>query len=347
MAFSVERVKSHWRALKGRAAASTFRFASHILFVIVLISIGSVAAGWYGMAKDTIQLQGTHPAARFSAVYNHSEPVWAAQTVSYNQQQIQNDTDSTQLPHMVITQMTSDKANSTASSQVDNITVVKTTVLTVTSVVTDTEMETLTTTVFPSTSTIATTAYGNDNSPVTSAETDSVMTGIMYCSFTGHRNVYTLCPLVHTRSPAMLTGAPPMVSSGALGLRNPFTALRIIFKRLWNLTPAPEEAMSQAKCDCQALASSLEIAVEQHKLLTILVSFVKIYHDALAKLIGLIEELMGLNLDKPNRLMDTITHMTDGFLEVVSHKTNGFMKTISDIKRSEILDEVEEPGDKA
>ncbi|KAI0205689.1 hypothetical protein F4808DRAFT_455913 [Astrocystis sublimbata] len=189
--------------------------------------------------------------------------------------------------------------HATSSEDAEKITIVHTVMVTVTSVLTDTELEMLTTTVFPSTCTTCHTtpmvgASTSTDTTITdlpgassTPATDALMTGIMYCSFTGRHNVYTLCPRVHTDAPGMLTGAPAAVSSASRA-GNPFSMVRVAVVSLWHSVlsmgsvlqtqssqsqPQSQFSLSQSysqsqsqhcgkcACDCAGTRQKLESAV--------------------------------------------------------------------------------------
>ncbi|KAI0407798.1 hypothetical protein F4802DRAFT_594741 [Xylaria palmicola] len=263
MTLKLDRLKDKWRDLRCRVSPAVFRFAGHIFMVIVLIAVGSVAVGWYGLSKDTPDPDSvaTNPMTVTPVPLDYIGTLWRAQSTTYNRLASRVNEDTKQ-PSLTTT---------TSSRESDEITIVRTVILTVTSVITDTALKTLTTTVFISTCTTSVTTPAID--PSTSAGTAAstagrVMTGIMYCSFTGRRNVYTLCPLVHTDSPGMLSSAPAAaVSSGAPRFRNPLGAVRLAAASLWNSVPGlgkapPGHGDDGCGCDCAEMGRRLGSATD-------------------------------------------------------------------------------------
>ncbi|KAI0442858.1 hypothetical protein F4803DRAFT_550727 [Xylaria telfairii] len=268
MALKLDRLKDKLRGmplflspwmLKARVSPPVFPFAGHIFLVLMVIVVGSVIVGWYGLSKDTISHSkvttiSTTTATPVPATYAF---VWPTQTESQDQFYLRGRRDT--MPSPIMT--------TTSSEDFDKITVVQTIIVTITRFITDTAQKTLTTTVFLSmcttcvtTSTISASVNIMNSS---ASSTEGVMTGIMYCSFTGRHNIYTLCPLVHANSPGMLTDTPAMVSTTSR-TKNPFSAVRVAVVSLWN-SFAGLASVIQPKgdggCDCGGFKKKLDSAV--------------------------------------------------------------------------------------
>ncbi|KAI0455067.1 hypothetical protein F5B21DRAFT_503620 [Xylaria acuta] len=219
--------------------------------------------GWYGLSKDTISHSEvtTRPTATATPVPDPHAFIWPTRTASQGQLHIRGHGDTMQAPTMT----------ATSSEEVEKITVVHTIIVTITSIITDTALKTLTTTVFLSTCTTCVTTptagAGTNITDSPTSTTESFMTGIMYCSFTGRRNIYTLCPLVHADSPAMLTGAPALVSSSTPRVKNPFSAALVAVVSLWNSVPSFGSVLQSkdcggCDCDCAGMKKKLDSAVD-------------------------------------------------------------------------------------
>ncbi|KAI1750157.1 hypothetical protein F4782DRAFT_548828 [Xylaria castorea] len=222
--------------------------------------------GWYGLSKDTISHSEitTRATATATPVVDSHAFVWPTLTASQDQLYIRGRRDTLRAPSTTIA----------SSEELEKITVVHTIIVTVTSIITDMVLKTLTTSVFLSTCTtcVTTPAVGlSTNTTNLSTPTEGVMTGIMtgimYCSFTGRRNIYTLCPLVHTDSPGMLTGAPAVVSLATPRIKNPFSALRIATISLWNSVLSLGSILQSndcvgCDCDCAGIKKKLDSAVD-------------------------------------------------------------------------------------
>ncbi|KAI1364536.1 hypothetical protein F5Y08DRAFT_353577 [Xylaria arbuscula] len=312
VSLKLDRLKDKWYSFKRRASPRGCRCAGLIFLVMMLLILGAVVVGWYGLSKDTlaheivtIGLPQTTPipvdhhdpslptptltegpwegpwnVARKGIPYPHSLffIFESARALSDTPQDI---TIGPTVPaaHLVAAEL----KPTTSSEDVESATIVRTIIVTVTTVITDTSLKTLTTTVILSTCTTCNTLPTTDASTSTTdskgSTTDSVMTGIMYCSFTGRRNIYTLCPRVHTDSPAMLTDTPAAVSSGTSSkLTNPFSAVRLAAVTLWNSIPSLARVLHQTRdhqdkcaCDCASMNKRLETAIHlvrmQQKLL--------------------------------------------------------------------------------
>ncbi|KAI8946438.1 hypothetical protein F4801DRAFT_596533 [Xylaria longipes] len=262
MALKLDRLKDKLRA---RVSPAVFRFAGYIFLVLMIIVIGSVIVGWYGLSKDTISHSEvtTRPTATATPLPDTRPFLWPMQTASHDQLYIRGHGDTMQAPPMA----------TTSSEEPGRITVVHTIIVTITSIITDTALKMSTTTVFLSTCTTCVTtptvsaSTNTTDSPIPT--TESVMTGIMYCSFTGRRNIYTLCPLVHADSPGMLTGAPAIVSSTTPRMKNPFSAARVAVVSLWNSVPSLGSVLQpkncgacDCDCDCVGMKKRLDSAVD-------------------------------------------------------------------------------------
>ncbi|KAI1125746.1 hypothetical protein F5Y10DRAFT_267838 [Nemania abortiva] len=149
------------------------------------------------------------------------------------------------------------------------ITSVRTIILTVTSVATDTELEmkTVTTTVFMPACTDSAASTDTADSPASTA--DGSMTVPTYCPFTGRPNIYTLCGYVYADSPDMSTSVPDVVSSSATPrMKNPFSMIRLAVASLWNSMPGlgalaqAQEDSSRRDCDCAAMQTKLDATVD-------------------------------------------------------------------------------------
>ncbi|KAI0873654.1 hypothetical protein GGS24DRAFT_462495 [Hypoxylon argillaceum] len=218
------------------------------------------------MAEETISHDTITPEATLMTPLpaGYHEPLWPMETPFQGNLYTRAHEDPTQA--ILI--------HTTASEDPGQLTVVQTIILTITSIVTDTQLKTVTTTVFVSTcitcaakpTTVANTDATSEMTPTTTT-TEDVMTGLMYCSFTGRRNIYTLCPRVHTSAPGMLASAPAVVSSATARAKNPLTALRLAFASLWGSIPSfarvvPEEDQGGCECECAAVRNKLDAAVD-------------------------------------------------------------------------------------
>ncbi|KAI0555883.1 hypothetical protein F4679DRAFT_578004 [Xylaria curta] len=219
-----------------------------------------IRVGWYGLSKDTIAHSAitTRPTATATPVAESHAFIWPTPTASKDEVYIRDRRDTMSSPSTI----------TTPSEEPEKITVVHTIIVTVTSIITDMALKTLTTTVFISTCTTCVPTPSVDTSTNTfdlSTPTGDVMTGIMYCSFTGRRNIYTLCPLVHADSPGMLTGAPAVVSSATPRIKNPFSVIRVAFISLWNSVLGLGSALQSnscggCHCDCAGIKKKLDSA---------------------------------------------------------------------------------------
>ncbi|KAI0970878.1 hypothetical protein F4678DRAFT_434977 [Xylaria arbuscula] len=273
MSLKLDRLKDKWCGVKNRTSPAAFRCAGYIFLVLVLIVAASMIIGWYGLSKEIIAHQSVTvtPTQMSATVIDYNESFQPGQTPTLDQLLTIYREDPTTLAHHLLAKNPDPTATSDETS---DVTVVKTVIVTVTSVITDTAMKTLTTTVFLSTCTTCITtsstptASGNAETIASQdAAVSSVMTSIMYCSFTGRRNIYTLCPLVHTNSPAMLTDTPVAVSSGTPRMKNSFTAVRIALVSLWNSLPSLGRLMQRQEsgrcgCDCTGMKKKLDAAVD-------------------------------------------------------------------------------------
>ncbi|KAJ3563902.1 hypothetical protein NPX13_g8039 [Xylaria arbuscula] len=289
VSLKLDRLKDKWYSFKRRASPRGCRCAGLIFLVMMLLILGAVVVGWYGLSKDTlaheivtIGLPQTTPMPvdhhdSSLPTPNLTEGPWEGPWNVARK-------DITIGPTVPAAHLIAAGLKPTTSSEdVESATIVRTIIVTVTTVITDTSLKTLTTTVILSTCTTCNTLPTTDASTSTTnsqgSTTDSVMTGIMYCSFTGRRNIYTLCPRVHTDSPAMLTDTPAAVSSGTSSkLTNPFSAVRLAAVTLWNYIPSLARAVHQTgdhqekcACDCASMKKRLETAIHlvrmQQKLL--------------------------------------------------------------------------------
>ncbi|KAI1186425.1 hypothetical protein F5B17DRAFT_431593 [Nemania serpens] len=282
MALRLARMNDKWKGLKARACPKVYRFAGHAFLGIVIIIFASVILGWYGMAKDTVSHEGTAAAPTKTAMEfpPYYEPFCPASTLSSDGQPCilphtaptnatpattttppdDIDTVTVTVMRTVTDTITHVKTVTTVAPIVVTVSRVHTTTavypffVTSTRVHTVTAVKTSTTTAFVFTCatdfpepTITISAEVTDTSTSTSKPTstssNSVMTGLMYCTFTGRPNVYTLCPHVHTDSPGRLPSAPVVDSAGTHGAKNPFGAARIKITSLWNSIPGLGKCM--------------------------------------------------------------------------------------------------------
>ncbi|KAI1343826.1 hypothetical protein F5Y15DRAFT_179678 [Xylariaceae sp. FL0016] len=105
------------------------------------------------------------------------------------------------------------------------------------------------------------------SSATASAGSTEVMTGLMYCSFTGRSHIYTLCPWVHMAQPKMLESSDiPIVGSAASSrMHNPLTSVRLAMVSLWKAVPSYGRAVMQygdTMCECSETKSKLDHALE-------------------------------------------------------------------------------------
>ncbi|KAI0432317.1 hypothetical protein F5Y09DRAFT_302227 [Xylaria sp. FL1042] len=266
--------------------------------------INRFIVGWYGLSKDTIDHQKTvavEPPQTTPTVVDYHESFSPTETFMQDQLPILAHKGIYPFPppfpvheerlHMFVANTLEDIAKdptiptghlsathsnpATFIGEAHEATVFMTVVVTVTSLITDTALKTSTTAVFVST---CTTCVTTATTPTTHASvttttnsqnptTASVMTGLMYCSFTGRKNIYTPCPLVHTDSPGMLTGVPTAISSGAPRMKNSLTAARFAIVSLWNAIPGLGRVMhaedhGNRGCDCSRMKRKLEAAVD-------------------------------------------------------------------------------------
>ncbi|KAI1294416.1 hypothetical protein F5Y03DRAFT_399611 [Xylaria venustula] len=279
MSLKIDRLKDKWYGFKTRTSPAAFRCAGYIFFILILIVAASIIIGWYGLTKETIAHQSVtvKPTQTTATGIDYNGYFQPAQTPTRDQLFTLSHRDVTKDPTIPARHLLAKNSDPTTSSEeTEDVTVLKTVIVTVTSVITDTAMKTLTTTVFLST---CTTCVTTSSAPTTSGKTEttasqdatagSVMTGIMYCSFTGRRNIYTLCPLVHTDSPGMLTDTPVAVSSATPRMKNSFSAVRIALLSLWNSLPSlgrvmqgKESGRCSCDCDCGGMKKKLDAAVE-------------------------------------------------------------------------------------
>ncbi|KAI1352763.1 hypothetical protein F5Y01DRAFT_324043 [Xylaria sp. FL0043] len=279
LSLKLERLKDKWHGFIKRTSPKDFRCAGFLFFIVIIVILACIIAGWYGLSKDTISHHKTatlEPTQTTPTAVDDHESFLPVKTPLQDQlPTIIAHRDITKDPAIPTDRLHAANANPTTSlDEADNVTVVKTVIATVTSVITDTALKTLTTTVIISTCTtcITTTTPTTDVSAdmtigSQNSTTGSVMTGIMYCSFTGRRNIYTLCPLVHTDSPGMLTDTPAAVSSATPRMKNSFTAIRLAIVSLWNAIPSLGRVMhagdhGRCGCDCSGIKRKLEAAVD-------------------------------------------------------------------------------------
>ncbi|KAI0809749.1 hypothetical protein GGR55DRAFT_679581 [Xylaria sp. FL0064] len=276
LSLKLERLKDKWHGFVKRTSPKDFRCAGFLFFIVIIVILACIIAGWYGLSKDTISHHKTatlEPAQTTPTAIDYHESFLPVKT------SLQGELP-TIIAHKDITKdpaIPTDATNSNPATSLDeanDVTAVKTVIVTVTSVITDTALKTLTTTVIISTCTtcMATTTPTTDASADITLDsqnstTGSVMTGVMYCSFTGRRNIYTLCPLVHTDLPGMLTDTPAAVSSGTPRMKNSFTAIRLAIVSLWNAIPSlgrvmHAESHARCGCDCGGMKRKLEAAVD-------------------------------------------------------------------------------------
>ncbi|KAI0508279.1 hypothetical protein F5B22DRAFT_424815 [Xylaria bambusicola] len=283
MSLKFDRLKDKWRDFERRSSPRGCRCAGYIFLVIMLLILASVIVGWYGLSKDTLahlhQTVTTDLPQTTPTVVDYHDSYWPTQTPTQGPWYLFHEgvTIAPTVPpaHHVAAELDP----KTSFDETNKVTVVRTIIITVTSIITDTSLKTLTTTVILSTCTTCITTPTVDASTDTKdsqKHTTGIMTGIMYCSFTGRRNIYTLCPLVHTDSPGMLTGAPLVVSSATPMVTNPFSAVRLAAVSLWNSIPSLSRVMQtkdqqRYDCECAGMRKKLDAAVKliriQQKLL--------------------------------------------------------------------------------
>ncbi|KAK5632602.1 hypothetical protein RRF57_008316 [Xylaria bambusicola] len=276
MSLKFDRLKDKWHDFERRSSPKGCRCAGCIFFVIMLLILGSVigrylflpVVGWYGLSKDTLTHQTITtdlPQTTPTAVDYH-DSFWPTQTSTQGLWYLNHEDPTVPPAHLVAAELDP----KTSFDDTGKVTVVRTIVITVTSIVTDTSLKTLTTTVILSTCTTcikAPTADGSADAKGSQKPTNGVMTGIMYCSFTGRRNIYTLCPLIHTDSSAMLTGVPVAVSSARPRINNPLSAVGLAAVSLWNSIPSLARVMQtkdqeRCKCECAGMRKKLDAAVQ-------------------------------------------------------------------------------------
>ncbi|TRX94730.1 hypothetical protein FHL15_004502 [Xylaria flabelliformis] len=218
-----------------------------------------IRVGWYGLSKDTIAHSAitTRPTATATPVADSHAFVWPTPTASQDELYIRGR--ETNPPEGIM-------PTTTTFEDPEEITVVHTVIVTITSIITDTTLETLTTTALISKCTTCVPVGASTNTIDLSTPTEDVMTGIMYCSFTGRRNIYTLCPLVHADSPGMLTSAPAVVSSATPRIKNPFSVVRVAVVSLWNSVLSMGSALQSndcggCHCECAGIKKKLDSAV--------------------------------------------------------------------------------------
>ncbi|KAI0541404.1 hypothetical protein GGR58DRAFT_519509 [Xylaria digitata] len=272
MSLKLDRLKDKCYGLKTRTSPQAFRCAGFIFLILVLIVLGSVIVGWYGLSEDTTSHQiitASHNTTASIGPDKH-ESFSPTQTTSNDQPGILAHRDAPQVPPVTATHL-SGAASTNPLEEIEDVTVVHTIIVTVTSVITNTALKTMTTTVFLSTcTTCATTPTISSSADTIDSQTPKagdVMTGVMYCSFTGRRNIYTLCPLVHTDSPAMLTGTPEMVSSAAPRMKNSLSVVRLAIISLWNSMPSLGRVMQLQEpggyvCNCTGMKEKLDSAAD-------------------------------------------------------------------------------------
>ncbi|KAI1196430.1 hypothetical protein F5X97DRAFT_207940 [Nemania serpens] len=272
MSLRLDRLKDKWQGFKVRASPTVFRFAGHVFLGIVLIVFASVIIGWFGMAKDTVSHEraATVPTMTTAATPCYYEALCPKMTSPfYDQLDVR--------AHEAPTAPTAATPTTTTlpDDELDKVTVVHTVILTVTKVITDTALKTLTTTVLVSTCTThitkPTVGISTDATDTATSTSNRVMTGRMFCSFTGRRNIYTLCPLVHTDSPGMLPSTPAVVSAATHGMKNPFGTVRLKITSLWNSIPGLKATRGEDRgggsdrdcdCDCAEMHRKLETAMD-------------------------------------------------------------------------------------
>ncbi|KAI2622833.1 hypothetical protein GGS21DRAFT_494328 [Xylaria nigripes] len=298
IALKMDRLKYQWRGFKNRIASPESRIASYVLYVIFFISFGTMIVGWYALSKNSANHQVSDSIKLSAPSPEYAAYLWPAQTLTQDQLRIRADADPTDGPLMVrdspsITQAPS--AN--LSDELDQVTVFCTSVVTVTSVVTDEAQKTLTTTVFLSTSTVEK-ATSTTNS-ATCTETTDVTTGIRYCSFTGRPNVYTLCSTAHANSSAMNTGAPVTVSSATRGFNNPFSALRAPLAWIYNalqISGSGVQKRVQGECsDClKKLETVMRLVLKQQHLINSQYALLAVQERLINRQYDLLTEQLGL-----------------------------------------------------
>ncbi|TGJ78297.1 hypothetical protein E0Z10_g10467 [Xylaria hypoxylon] len=274
MSLKLDRLKDKWYDFKTRTSPAIFRCAGYIFLILVLIVVASVIVGWYGLSEDTLSHQAVTAESSATAPMDpeYHESFSPTQTALDGQPYIVAHRDMLQASPATATDPSTNKiVPTTPSEEIENITVVHTVIVTITSVITNTALKTLTTTVILSTCTSCmttpTVGTSTDTKDSQTSTAEGVMTGIMYCSFTGRRNIYTLCPLVHTDSPAMLTGTPDMVSSAAPRMKNSFSAVRIAVLSLWNSIPSLGSVIKPGDpgaydCNCTGMKKKLDSAMD-------------------------------------------------------------------------------------
>ncbi|KAI1433439.1 hypothetical protein GGR50DRAFT_668597 [Xylaria sp. CBS 124048] len=221
------------RGWNDRLASPISPFAGWAMVLMTCIIAGAVFAGVFAMA---------HLAAKHLAIVPEANETVGLTEVPFIAPVYGQTTTLDTTPFLLDYRTVTDLAggpyttnSATPTGELESITILHTVVVTVTNVVTDTALKMSTTTVFKTTDRASTITGGNP--ATTSLASGDVMTGVMYCSFTGRPGIYTLCPMVHTNSPGMLADTPPMVSSAQRRFTNPFTPLRLAIAFLWNSVP--------------------------------------------------------------------------------------------------------------
>ncbi|GAW14865.1 hypothetical protein ANO14919_042700 [Xylariales sp. No.14919] len=260
-------LRQPWRlGLKTRTSPSLFRFAGYIFLIIILVVLGSVVVvGWYGLSEDTISHQTvtTKPTTTALAGPDHDKSFRPTQTASYGQSYIQAREGPLQAPPVTtIHPSTTENTPAASLGELKDI-IVQTLTLNVTPGATAATAILSLCTTCTTTSTTSADTSTIDSQMSTSGST---MTGIMYCSFTGRRNIYTLCPYVHVNSPAMLTDTPGMVTSGAPRTKNSLSAVRLAILSLWNSMPSLGSVMQPRDpgaydCNCTGMKKKLDSAI--------------------------------------------------------------------------------------
>ncbi|KAI0415114.1 hypothetical protein F5X98DRAFT_377063 [Xylaria grammica] len=265
MSLKLDRLKDKCHGLKTRTSPSLFRFAGYIFLIIILVVLGSVVVGWYGLSEDTISHQTvtTKPTTTALAGPDHDKSFRPTQTASYGQSYIQAREGPLQAPPVTtIHPSTTENTPAASLGELKDI-IVQTLTLNVTPGATAATAILSLCTTCTTTSTTSADTSTIDSQMSTSGST---MTGIMYCSFTGRRNIYTLCPYVHVNSPAMLTDTPGMVTSGAPRTKNSLSAVRLAILSLWNSMPSLGSVMQPRDpgaydCNCTGMKKKLDSAI--------------------------------------------------------------------------------------
>ncbi|KAI1179852.1 hypothetical protein F4777DRAFT_532204 [Nemania sp. FL0916] len=259
MALRFDRMKDKWQGFRTRTSPAVFRFAGHVFLAIVLLSFAAIIIGWYGLSQETIthdEISTAAPTMATPAPPDYRVSPWIQTpaldvTSDFSPQVLARDD--------LVTSTTTMNLGITTVAQTIVVTIVTTETLTTEILTTEILTTEPSTTESPTTcTTTLTTPTSRTALGMPTDQNGSVMTGIMYCSFTGRRNIFTLCPHIHTEGPGMLPTAPVPVavslslSSGASPSRNannPFVTIREAMTSFWT---AMDRAYGQAMLEIKA-----------------------------------------------------------------------------------------------